>query len=125
MNHELVKTLQKFIVDKALHELVALLKVMEHLKGVLVGEAVRQSIGHTTLKWQRRASSSQQTCRQKTSKKERAEKKGEVNRSSHTQLAYITHQLQNLTHFGLPVVMFKDIGNIKAVEELKWLGEFE
>lgn len=52
MNHELVETLQEFIVNKAFHELIALLEVMEHLEGVLVGEAVRQSVGHTTLKWQ-------------------------------------------------------------------------
>lgn len=40
MNHELVKTLKKFIVNEAFHELVAFVQVMEHLKRMLVREAV-------------------------------------------------------------------------------------
>lgn len=57
--------------------------------------------------------------------------KGESRRgkqiASHTACIHVYDHIscKKLTHFGSPVVMLKDIGNIKAVEELKWFGEFE
>ena len=52
MDHELVKTLQQLVINKALHELVALFKVVEHLERMLVRETVRQSVRHATLERQ-------------------------------------------------------------------------
>ena len=64
MNHQLIKTLQKLIVNKSLHQFIALLQVMKHLKRMLVRETVSKSIDHPTLKGKGRTTTTQQTGRE-------------------------------------------------------------
>ena len=71
MHHELIQTLKEFLVHKPLHQLVALLKIVEHLERMLVREAVGQCIHHATLKWQGVAPPTQETSREAASEMER------------------------------------------------------
>ena len=59
MDHQLVKTLQELVVNKSLHQLIALFQIMEHLKRMLMRETVSQGIHHSTLKGKGRTTTTQ------------------------------------------------------------------